>query len=103
VLSVMLFHPQTPSFVGGLAHLAVYFAVMTPLFWSPAFVKSPEHLAGILWLLLVCSGINAIVGVLQVYDPQRWMPAEFSRVALSGLGLGPGCDCRAKRPVIARH
>ena len=89
LLSVMLFHPQTPSFVGGLAHLAVYFAVMTPLFWAPAFVKSPEHLARILWLLLVCSGINAIVGVLQVYDPQRWMPAEFSRVALSGLGLGP--------------
>src|SRR6185436_14664008 len=89
LLSVMLFHTQTPSFVGGLAHLAVYFAVMTPLFWATAFVKSPEHLARIRLLPLVCSGINAIVGVLHVYDPQRWMPAEFSRVALSGLGLGP--------------
>jgi hypothetical protein len=89
LLSVMLFHPQTPSFVGGLAHLAVYFAVMTPLFWAPAFVKTPEQLARILWILLICSGVNAIVGVLQVYDPQRWLPAEFSRVSLSGLGLGP--------------
>lgn len=89
LLAVMLFHPQTPSFMGGLAHLAVYFAVMTPLFWAPAFVKTPEQLARILWILLLCSGVNAIVGVLQVYDPQRWLPAEFSRVSMAGLGLGP--------------
>ena len=89
LLAVMLFHPSTATMMGGLAHLAVYFAVMSPLFWAPAFVRSPEHLARILWILLVCCGINAIVGVLQVYDPQRWLPAEFSRVALSGLGLGP--------------
>jgi hypothetical protein len=89
LLAVMLFHPQTPSFMGGLAHLAVYFAVMTPLFWAPAFVRTPEQLARILWILLICSGVNALVGVLQVYDPQRWLPAEFSRVSMSGLGLGP--------------
>ncbi len=89
LLAVMLFHPQTPSFMGGLAHLAVYFAVMTPLFWAPAFVKTPEQLARILWILLICSGVNAMVGVLQVYDPQRWLPAEFSRVSMAGLGLGP--------------
>jgi hypothetical protein len=89
LLALMLFHPQTPSFVGGLAHLAVYFAVMTPLFWAPAFVRSPEHLARILWILLICSGLNALVGVLQVYDPQRWLPAEFSRVVTGGvMGLG---------------
>jgi hypothetical protein len=89
LLALMLFHPQTPSFTGGLAHLAVYFAVMTPLFWAPAFVKTPEQLARILWILLICSGVNAMVGVLQVYDPQRWLPAEFSRVSLAGVGLGP--------------
>jgi len=89
LLAVMLFHPSTPSFVGGLAHMAVYFAVMTPLFWAPAFVRTPEQLARILWILLICSGLNAVVGVLQVYDPQRWLPAEFSRVSMAGMGLGP--------------
>jgi hypothetical protein len=89
LLALMLFHPSTPSFVGGLAHVAVYFAVMTPLFWAPAFVRTPEHLARILWILLICSGLNAVVGVLQVYDPNRWLPAEFSRVAMGGMGLGP--------------
>jgi hypothetical protein len=90
LLAVMLVHPSTPSFTGGLAQLAVYFAVMTPLFWAPWFVDSPERLARIMWILLVCSGINSIVGVLQVYDPDRWLPAEFSRVMLSqSMGLGP--------------
>lgn len=89
LLAVMIFHPSTPTLMGGVAHTAVYFAVLTPLFWAPSFVKSPEHLARLLWLMLICSGLNAVVGVLQVYDPNRWLPAEFSRISMSGLGLGP--------------
>jgi hypothetical protein len=90
LLAVMLFHPSTPSLLGGLAHAAVYFAVMAPLFWAPAFVRTPEHLARVLWILLICCGLNSLVGVLQVYDPNRWMPAEFSRVTMtSTMGLGP--------------
>jgi len=89
LLAIMLFNPYTTSLVGGLAHMMVYFAVMSPLFWAPAFVKTPEHLARLLGLLLICSGINSMVGVLQVYDPGRWMPAELSRVITSSsLGLG---------------
>lgn len=90
LLMVMLFHPSTTSFVGGLAHVAVYFAVMTPLFWAPALVRTPEHLARLLWILLICCGLNALVGVLQVYDPGRFMPAEFSRITMSNvMALGP--------------
>ena len=89
LLAVMLFHPETASMLGGVAHMAVYFAVLAPLFWAPEFVKSPEQLARILWILLLCSGANAVVGVLQVYDPARWLPAEFSRIVTSGsTGLG---------------
>ncbi len=80
LLALMLFHPLTFTLVGGLAHMAVYFAVLAPLFWAPEFVRSPEQLARVMWLLLLCSGANAVVGVLQVYDPDRWLPAEFSRV-----------------------
>ena len=90
LLAIMLLHPDTTSFRGGLAHMAVYFAVLAPLFWAPEYVKSPEQLARIMWILLLCSGANAIIGVLQVYDPARWLPAEFSRVLTgSDMGLGP--------------
>jgi hypothetical protein len=86
LLAVMLFHPETSSLVGGIAHMAVYFAVLAPLFWAPEFVKSPEQLARLLWILLLCSGVNATVGVLQVYDPARWLPAEFSRIVTASEG-----------------
>ena len=90
LLTLNLFHPSTPSFVGGLAQVGVYFAVMTPLFWAPSYVRTPEHLARLIWILLVCCGVNAVVGVLQVYDPGRWMPAEFSRVTMANvMALGP--------------
>jgi hypothetical protein len=90
LLGIMLFHPTTPSLVGGLAHMMVYFAVLAPMFWAPYFVRSPEHLARLLGLLLICSGVNSLVGVLQVYDPEGWMPRELSRVVTEGAtGLGP--------------
>jgi hypothetical protein len=91
LLVVMMFHPLTTSMVGGFAHIAVYFAVMAPLFWAPMFVDSPERLARLLWILLLCCGVNSLVGVLQVYDPGRWMPSEFSRFITENpnMGLGP--------------
>jgi hypothetical protein len=89
LLAVMLFHPETSSLMAGIAHMAVYFAVMAPLFWAPEFVKTPEQIARLLWILLLCSGANAVVGVLQVYDPGRWLPAEFSRVVTATAeGMG---------------
>ena len=51
---------------------------------------SPERLARLLWLLLICSGINSAVGVLQVYDPARWLPAEFSRFLTENADMGSG-------------
>lgn len=90
LLGVMILHPTTSSLFGGVAHVVLYFAVIAPLFWAPVFVKTPEHLARLLAIVLVCCGVNSLVGVLQVYDPARWMPAEFSRMLTeSTLGLGP--------------
>lgn len=90
LLTIMVFHPTTSSLYGGLAHAMLYIAVMAPFFWAPAFVHTPEQLARLLGLLLVCSGVNAVVGVLQVYAPGTFMPTELSRVmSESAFGLGP--------------
>jgi hypothetical protein len=89
ILALSLFNPETTSLVGGFAHAMLYVAVMSPLFWAPGFVRTPEHLARLLGLVLVCSGINAMVGVLQVYDPGRWMPSELSRIVTASGGMGP--------------
>jgi len=79
-LCLMIAHPTTNSLVSGAAQIVLYFCVMSPLFWAPSLVRTPEHLRRLLVLLLVTSGINATVGVLQVYDPDTWMPGELSRI-----------------------
>jgi hypothetical protein len=85
----MFIHPQTASTLAGLAQFVLYLSVIAPIFWAGTFVRTPEHLARLMALLLICNGINALVGVLQVYDPARWMPPEMSRIMSESLyGLG---------------
>ena len=88
-VALMVLHPSISSPLAGIAQLVLYAAVAAPLLWAPSLVRSPDHLARIMALLLVCNGVNAAVGVLQVYDPARWMPHEMSRIVTeSDMGLG---------------
>jgi hypothetical protein len=88
-LGLMVLHPFTSSTLAGLAQLVLYVSVMAPLFWASSLVRGPDHLARLMTLLLICNGVNAFVGVMQVYDPGRWMPQEMSRIVTeSEFGLG---------------
>jgi hypothetical protein len=89
-VALMAFHPSTSSMTVAVAQFGLYLSVLAPLFWAPWLVRSPIQLRRLMAILLVCNGINSIVGVLQVYDPQRFLPAEFSRlITSSSAGLGP--------------
>lgn len=77
-LALMLTHPLTNSLAGGVGQMVLYLAVFCAAFWAPSMVERRDGLVRILALLLVCNGLNATVGVLQVYDPERWMPRELS-------------------------
>lgn len=85
-LSLMIFHPLTSGLLAGVAQTMLYAAIFCAVFWAPAFVNRPRQIVRILAILLVCNGINSIVGVLQVYDPQRWMPTQMS-LSLSRMAL----------------
>ena len=88
-LALMIVHPLTSSTIAGIAQLALFVSIVAPLFWVPAYVRDADRLARLMLLLLVCNGVNAAVGVLQVYDPARWMPMEMSRIVTeSAFGLG---------------
>jgi hypothetical protein len=85
-LSLMIFHPLTSGLLAGVAQTLLYAAIFCAVFWAPAFVSRPRQLVRILAILLVCNGVNSIVGVLQVYDPDRWMPSQMS-LSLSRTAL----------------
>jgi len=94
VLAASILHPLTNSLTSGLAQTLLYFAIFCPLFWARSYVTTRRQLVRVLLFLLICNGINSIVGVLQVYDPDRWMPRELAAVLTkSALGaatyIGP--------------
>src|SRR5262245_41356472 len=74
VLALGLAHPLTSNLQSGLAQIGLYFAIFCPMFWARSYVTTRRQLVRIVLLLLVCNGLNSMVGVLQVYNPERWMP-----------------------------
>ncbi|HYM23044.1 MAG TPA: hypothetical protein VEU08_07545 [Vicinamibacterales bacterium] len=79
VVGLSIAHPNTSNLLAGVAQTMLYFAIFCPLFWARGYVTTRRQLVRVLVVLLICNGLNSIVGVLQVYDPNRWMPtlSEF--------------------------
>lgn len=87
VVALSIAHPNTGSLVAGIASTMLYLAIFAPLFWARAYVTGQRQLVRVLAVLIVCNGVNSIVGVLQVYDPDRWMPRELSTFYAAGTAL----------------
>lgn len=66
------------STAGPVAQLTLIAAVLAPAFWVPRFVQDDRQFRRLLWIMLVTNGVNSFVGVMQAYDPERWMPAQIS-------------------------
>ena len=75
-------HPDT-YFASGLAQLIFQLSIYAPIFWVWKRVHDTKHLERLIWLMLLCNGASAVTGLLQVYFPDRFMPAEFTSLGLS--------------------
>jgi hypothetical protein len=85
-LVLMIFHPTTNSLLAGAAQATLYISVLAPIFWAPQIKLTPERLQRLLFIILICSGVNSLVGILQVYDPGTWMPRQLSALVTNQLG-----------------
>jgi len=87
VLGVCVFHPETRSLVGGVAQVALYAAVLGPLFWVPRLtsidVRMLRRAVMILWGF---HALSAGLGVLQVYRPGAFQPPVSAVVQSKGKG-----------------
>ncbi|HEY7328480.1 MAG TPA: hypothetical protein VH592_12605 [Gemmataceae bacterium] len=105
-LTLMILHPTTNSLLAGLAQVMLYTSVLAPLFWVPRMIRGPQQLSTLVMILLVINGINSVVGVLQVYDPDRFMPQELSAIVtdahqdrINGLRFDRGDGTKVFRPM----
>jgi hypothetical protein len=77
LLAIGLLNPST-HFKAGLGQVIFQISIGAPLFWMAATVRGPKRLARVLWILFAASAVSSVVGVLQVYYPDTFLPPEFS-------------------------
>jgi hypothetical protein len=82
LLVLGLAHPLT-EFPSGPAQIVFQLCIAAPIFWVWKKIESVPHLNRLIWLMFIANALSVLVGLLQVYYPDQFMPPEFSRVALA--------------------
>lgn len=87
VLGICIFHPDTRGLVAGTAQVALYAAVLGPVFWAPRLtsidMRTLRRTVLILWGFHT---ISAAIGVVQVYRPGTLQPPLSAVVQAKGKG-----------------
>lgn len=83
IVALSLFHPDT-TLLAGLAQLALYLAILAPLFWIPRLRVDAKVFRRVLLTFWAFHSISALFGILQVYYPGRFQPNLSTVVAERG-------------------
>ena len=68
-------HPETTSALGAFATLAIYVAILGPLFWVRRLRLDAGSFRQILIVVWAFQSLSALVGALQVFYPSTFQPA----------------------------
>ncbi|HEU4688047.1 MAG TPA: hypothetical protein VFS23_06805, partial [Vicinamibacterales bacterium] len=80
LLLLNLLHP-TAHLMAGLGQVAFQISIAAPAFWMARAVCSERRLTTFLWVFFASSFAASVVGILQVYFPETFLPPEFSFLA----------------------
>lgn len=87
-MGMSLLHPDTNT-LSGIAHWCLNVAIWAPLFWVGRISISSRTLWNAVLMLWGFHTVSSVVGVLQIYYPERFAPsAEFIRVLLGPMAEG---------------
>lgn len=87
ILGVLVFHPETRGLVAGGAQMALYVAILAPLFWVPRLSTiSVDTMRKTVLVLWTFHTLSAAIGLVQVHRPGTLQPA------LSTVVQGKGRD-----------
>ena len=77
ILVLNLLHSTSHS-TAGVAQVVFQLSILAPVFWMTRAVRSETKLTRLLWIAFLATGLSSVVGLLQVYYPDRFLPPEFS-------------------------
>jgi len=100
-LLLSILNPYTNSLTSGAAQAALIIAIFSPAFWAGDAMASPRQLPRMLAILLICNGLSALVGVGQVYYPERLNPPKVNLLNVEFIGeTGQSTEDDAGRMVM---
>ncbi len=67
-------HPQTPNALAAIAQLALYAAIIGPIFWVPRLAVNRQTLVQLFTVFWSFHVLSSIFGVLQIYYPGQFQP-----------------------------
>lgn len=82
LLLLNLLH-ESAHVLAGLAQVVFQCCIAAPVFWMGRSVRSESQIRRVIWLVFACSALSSVLGILQVYFPERFLPPEFSQLARS--------------------
>jgi hypothetical protein len=84
IVALAFFNPTGNTLVASVAQIAMYVAILAPLFWVPRLSIDLSNLRRILLMIWIFQSISAMVGILQVYYPGRFDPAVSTIILNQG-------------------
>lgn len=82
LLLLNLLH-ESAHLAAGLAQIVFQACIAAPVFWMARAVRSERQMRRLVWIVFAASAAGSVLGVLQVYFPDRFLPPEFSVLARS--------------------
>lgn len=88
VTTLGLLHPSLNTPAAGVGHVTLSLAVWGPVFWVARLHLTPDALRRVVVMFWAFQTLSATVGVLQVYDPDRFAPDPTFVKELVGESAG---------------
>jgi hypothetical protein len=74
---------ESAHVLAGLAQVVFQACIAAPVFWMARSVQTESKLRRLIWIVFASSALSSVLGILQVYFPERFLPPEFSVLARS--------------------
>ena len=88
VLALLVCNLPRPEtwLLSGTAQIVFQLSIAAPLFWASQVDIDEARLERLIWLVFLANLTSGMLGLLQVYFPERFMPPEFSSLGMQMRG-----------------
>jgi len=75
IVALSFFNPNGNTLAASAAQVAMYLAILGPLFWVPRLSFDMSNLRRVMLMIWTFQSLSAAIGILQVYYPGHFAPA----------------------------